>query len=168
MILHRKFGISNDEIIFGRGKYGKPFVLNFPEFHYNISHTQNAIAVALSCKDVGIDIERISNKQQKIATRFFTADEYHYIYGDPTYQDRRFYEIWTKKEAYIKCIGKGLTIQLNSFTVLDTNSELKYQSFLRDNYMISICGEYLSYENYLIEIREQDFVQKLKFFSTGK
>lgn len=168
LMLHRKFGISNDEIVISIGKYGKPFVLNFPEFHYNISHTRNAIAVALSCKDVGIDIERILNNQQKIATRCFTADEYKYIYGEQSYQDRRFYEIWTKKEAYIKCVGKGLTMQLNSFNVLDSNSEFKCYSFLRDNYMISICGEYLSCENYLIEIREYEFIQQLKLFFKSK
>lgn len=162
LIVHRKFGISNDEIVFGRGKYGKPFILNFPEFYYNISRTRNAIAIALSCKDIGIDIERILNNQQKIAMRFFTADEYQYIYGDQTYQDRRFYEIWTKKEAYIKCVGKGLTMPLNSFTVLDSNSELKCQSFLIDNYMISFCLKHLSCENNLIEIKERKFIQEFK------
>lgn len=51
--------ISNSEIKFSKGVYGKPYVDNYPGIHYNISHTRNAIAVAVSEENIGVDIEKI-------------------------------------------------------------------------------------------------------------
>ncbi len=160
MIICQKFGITNDEIIFGKGAYGKPFVVNFPNFHYNLSHTRNAIAVAISCNEIGIDIEKINNNHKEIAARFFTEDEYQYIYCTKAYQDRRFYEIWTMKEAYIKCIGKGLSMQLNSFTVLNSNSDLKCSSSFKDDYVVSFCEKKNDHSNFVIEITEKEIINK--------
>lgn len=136
----RELGLRNDEIEFGRGKYGKPFLKGHPGFYFNISHTRNAIAAAFSDHEVGIDIERIRGEEREIAKRFFTFEEYEYIYKEETAQDRRFFEIWTKKEAYLKCIGKGLLQPLDSFSVLRQNPEYPCRGFERDGYMISVCG----------------------------
>ncbi len=131
-------GITNNNILFERNKYGKPYLKNLPSFHYNISHTRNAIVLAVSDNPVGADIERIQKVKLDIAKRFFTNQEETYILNS-TNQNQAFFEIWTKKEAYIKYIGKGLSISLNSFSVFDTNISKHINHFLIDNYIISVC-----------------------------
>ena len=128
-------GIKNDEIEFGINKHGKPFLKGHPSFYFNISHTWNAIAVIFSKEEVGVDIEKIKPPDFQVSKRFFTSSEQHYIFSHEK-PDRAFYEIWTKKEAYIKCIGIGLAQPLKSFDVLNDESSI---SMHVDEYIISIC-----------------------------
>jgi len=134
----KELGISNEEIIFERNKSGKPFLLNYPKFQFNISHTRNAIAAAFSSNEIGVDIESIKPSDLAIANRFFTPSEQEYItsHDNPDYA---FYEVWTKKEAYIKHNGTGLSMPLNSFDVLDNQLKAMLQTFTIDTYIISTC-----------------------------
>ncbi len=140
----KKLGIKNSEIVFEKGKHGKPYIKRYPNFHYNISHTRNAIAVVVSDNPVGIDIEKIRKAELQIANSFFTKTEQEYINEFSSKADKRFYKIWTKKEAYIKYIGKGLLMPLNSFNTLDETISQQLQTFEKGEYMISVCGEHLN------------------------
>lgn len=93
--------LKNDHIIFTENQYGKPYLIGHPNFHFNISHTRNAIAVVVSNKPIGVDIERIGEADIEIAKRFFTDNEFNYITALSESQNESFYKIWTKKEAYI-------------------------------------------------------------------
>lgn len=163
----KDLGIENNEITFLRNKYNKPYLENHPEFNFNISHTRNAIAVAISDKPIGIDIEKERKFDLKIAERFFTANEFKYITATREKQDIHFYEIWTKKEAYIKWVGKGLTITLNSFDVLfdemffnGTNKIFvptisdRIQTIEKDGYIISICCDFPNRQTEAIVLKE--------------
>lgn len=132
--------LTNNEIEFETNEYGKPHLKGYPEFYFNISHTRNAIAVAFSNETIGVDIEKIRDADLQIAQRFFTNSEQRYIGAslDDEY-NRRFYEVWTKKEAYIKCIGTGLTTSLKSINVVDTKgAELIYIREIK-KYILSVC-----------------------------
>jgi 4'-phosphopantetheinyl transferase len=133
-------GIQNSEISFEKGKYGKPYLKNHPKFYFNISHTRRAIAVAFSKSEIGIDIERIRPCDLKIAKRFFTQEENSYINNCLDF-DKAFYEIWTKKEAYLKHTGKGLNCSLKSFDVTDIKTEQIFNTFEIENgkYIFSVC-----------------------------
>jgi len=112
----RATGFTNTQLKFSVNNYGKPFLLNRMNIHYNISHAGHYIACVISDEPVGIDIECIKDIDMKIAERFFAPDETAYIVaGDKTL---RFYEVWTKKESHIKWEGKGLYVPLPSFSVL--------------------------------------------------
>jgi len=54
-----------------------------------------------------------------------------------TYQ--RFYEVWTKKESYAKYVGKGLSIPLKTFDVIDDSIKENFSIFNINGYIISIC-----------------------------
>ncbi|MDR2649784.1 MAG: 4'-phosphopantetheinyl transferase superfamily protein [Clostridiales bacterium] len=127
--------LNNHEIEFGINEYSKPFLQGHPLFHFNISHTRNAIAAAFSNDEVGVDIEKVKAPDFQISKRFFTSSEHDYILSHKN-PDRAFYEIWTKKEAYIKCIGMGLAKPLKSFDTLDDESSI---SMYIGEYIISIC-----------------------------
>ena len=134
-------GVSNTEITFLRNRYGKPYIKEFPKYHFNISHTSNIIVIVISNDEIGVDIEKIKNADLRIAKRFFTKDEQEYILENSLVQNNRFYEVWTKKEAYMKYVGKGLYMPLKTFK--------------REDYLITICGDCLDNGFSTIETHEK-------------
>ena len=97
-IASKTLSIAENELEFEIGKNGKPHLKGIDNFHFNISHCKNTIAVAVSDSSIGIDIEKVRKADFRICDRFFTETEKEYV----GYSDRHFFEIWTKKEAYIK------------------------------------------------------------------
>ncbi len=134
----KELNLLNKEIVFAKNKNGKPFLLDHPEFQFNISHTRNAIAVAFLNREIGIDIESIKPCDLTIAKRFFTSSEQNYIFSHDN-PDDAFYEIWTKKEAYIKYLGTGLSTPLKSFDVMDDKTRPILHTDTAKKYMISTC-----------------------------
>lgn len=84
----------------------------------------------------------------KMAKRFFTVEEAEFI-NKSTDRNSAFFEIWTKKESFVKAVGKGLAIPLNSFSVLTDRIEydgavyrFKEYSVSQNGYKLFVC--YLS------------------------
>lgn len=133
--------LSNSEISFSTGKYGKPH-LDVPDchIHFSVSHTDGCIAYARHDMKCGIDVEGVRKSRVDLAERFFSEDETRHIRnsGSPDYD---FTEIWTKKESYIKMLGTGLSTPLDSFSVLDKSVAGSIFTFSRNGYVISLCSE---------------------------
>jgi 4'-phosphopantetheinyl transferase len=154
-LICEKVGIKNSEISFIRNKYGKPFLQDYPKFHYNVSHTRNAIAVAISDDPIGVDIEKIRKSEIGIAKKFFTENEFKYVTGNSKNIDERFYEIWTKKEAYIKYTGKGLSLLLSDvIDVFDPVISKRVRTIEEDGYIFTICCEWPNRQFEVIELKE--------------
>lgn len=111
-------GVRNKDISFLENSYGKPYLESFPAYGFNISHS-GLWLVCGACDDIiGIDIEAVRGVDFKVAKRFFCEEEYNELMEKP--EDERlnfFYDLWTLKESYIKSLGKGLSIPLNSFRI---------------------------------------------------
>lgn len=151
-------------------EFGKPFMNHMHGFSYNLSHSGKWVAIAYGSTEVGIDIEEIQTGREDIADRFFTEEEKSFIYT-VTGKERakRFTQIWTLKESYIKYLGTGLSTRLNSFSVnaLDgvvTNQNGKIQKKLRlksylfeTDYYLSICS--MEEEVILHKVRLEDLIQ---------
>lgn len=118
-IIIEELGIINKCIIFEKNKYGKPYLEGYENFKFNISHSGKFVVCAIDDKSIGIDIEEVKHIEHKgIAKSFFTENEFDYIIkGDLSTQLDKFYNIWTLKESYIKCAGKGLNMPLKSFSI---------------------------------------------------
>lgn len=126
------FGENADlEVAFGEN--GKPYFKHYPSFNFNISHSENILAVAFSDSPVGIDVEKIRDVNLKIAQKYFSEEEKKLAHNNDD-----FFYVWTRKEAYIKQSGKGLSVPLSSFCSLE-NENIK--TFKFDRFVISICGE---------------------------
>ncbi len=125
--------VSNDALVFLQNPSGKPYLRDYPDLQFNVSHTRNAIAIALSNREVGVDIERVGKVDWLIARRYFTTAEIDWIEAGGAEADERFYTVWTRKEAYLKWRGEGLSIPLSSF---ETGGELFF-STRRGDYLIS-------------------------------
>lgn len=116
---------------------GKPFFKFLPDFYFNISHTDGLTVIAVSESEVGVDVEKLRKADLRIAKRRFLKCEAEYIKSAKS--DRRFFEVWTKKEAYLKYKGTGLAGGLDSVNVFECIPEIK--TFYFEDYIISICCE---------------------------
>lgn len=110
--------VSEESIVFGIGDHGKPFAFGL-SVEFNISHSGNMVACAIADAPIGIDIEQIRPIRLSTAKRIFTPEELVSLFGHaPVPNDfektpdaamlLRFFELWTAKEAYGKCVGTGL------------------------------------------------------------
>lgn len=139
-------------IQFEYNTFGKPSLKSNPDYYFSISHCKNCIAFISDISPIGIDIEQIKTTNLNIAKRFFTTHEYQYIFNSND-TISSFFEIWTKKEAYIKMLGVGLSKPLNSFDVLNPNLlDVNFHNILIDNFQLSICHRKLIKTSYDINI----------------
>lgn len=114
------------ELIFTTNQYGKPALRgrNLPQF--NLSHTEGRALFAISdTGEVGVDIEKQRPLDfHEMAKHFFSKIEYELLEQLPLHkQQESFFSCWTRKEAYIKAKGLGLSLPLSDFTV-EPNSAL--------------------------------------------
>ncbi|MCL2874342.1 MAG: 4'-phosphopantetheinyl transferase superfamily protein [Defluviitaleaceae bacterium] len=149
-----KLGLKPDEIVFLADENGKPYLKNAPEFHFNISHTNSAVAAAISNKPIGVDIELIkpeNSRLMNVAKKMFLPDEFEYITAQDDGANKRFFEIWTRKEAYAKYIGTGIFAKDSEFTpmsfnVLNPGFDGRIDTFFIEgsefSFVLSVCGEY--------------------------
>ncbi len=104
--------------------YGKPALSNEAgqeRLSFNLSHAHGYILYVFTRgREVGIDIERIRPEaaHDGVAERFFSNKEVSTLRALPRHaQAIGFFNCWTRKEAYIKARGEGLSIPLNQFDV---------------------------------------------------
>ncbi len=109
-------------IAFEYSSYGKPS-LRKPqsEIQFNTSHAADKALVACSRgMEIGVDIEDISRKlePEDLARRFFSPQESEKLDALPAdLRHLAFLRCWTCKEAYVKAVGKGLSLGLDQFDV---------------------------------------------------
>ena len=109
---------------FRYSEHGKPsLVLTDPEkdLRFNLSHTQGAVLLGI-CRQraIGVDVERVREdfSPQEIATRFFSDSERQALMSLPQAEQRQaFFRCWTRKEAFLKARGHGLSFPLERFDV---------------------------------------------------
>lgn len=125
-LLRRALGADCCQI--QKGKNGKPFVKDCPDFHYNLSHSGRYVVIAWGNTEVGIDVQQhdAAADLEGIGARFFTSDELVYIREDAARRTERFYEIWTKKESCLKYTGEGLRRDMRSFSTLMPEQPIRY------------------------------------------
>lgn len=116
-IVCKQRNLKIEDIQVDNNQYGKPFFKNIPDFHFNVSHSGDWVVCVAHNSPVGTDIEQVQPIEIDIAKRFFSRSEYQALIAkDSSEQLSFFYDIWTAKESYIKAVGKGLSIPLDSFS----------------------------------------------------
>lgn len=105
--IKKSFNIPFCEQRFAFGKYGKPYLYEHPEVHFNMSHSCNLAAVAVSDREVGIDIEKLRDYKENVAEKYFSEYEKNCVKISLAPQTE-YTKIWTAKEAVLKMHGTGL------------------------------------------------------------
>lgn len=99
----------------------KPILADEQKIQFNLSHSRDLAIIAISKNHpIGIDIEYMQKKDIlcDLAQRFFSPQEYaEYLSLPDAQKTAGFYNCWTRKEAFVKALGIGITCPLKSFTV---------------------------------------------------
>jgi 4'-phosphopantetheinyl transferase len=122
--LAARLATSPASLSFEYGPHGKPaLAAPFAQsgWRFNISHSADMALLGLSHqRDIGVDLEfwRKLADEEALARRYFSPVEIKsYLSLDPTRRRNGFFNCWTRKEAYIKAVGRGLGLPLDSFDV---------------------------------------------------
>ena len=114
--------IEPADVLFIYVEKGKPSLANHRLF-FNLSHSHNEACIAVSSEAaLGVDVEYIRpptrNTWADLARRFFSSAEIKALSNLPdSMQSEAFFACWTRKEAFVKALGKGLTFPLRNVTV---------------------------------------------------
>lgn len=100
---------------------GKPFLKNYPQVHFNISHGKDMVVCGVGTSPLGVDVEAIRPVKRSMSRRVLTPGEQVFLEeseknGGENGWYRDFFRLWTLKESYVKAVGKGLSID---FTTLE-------------------------------------------------
>jgi 4'-phosphopantetheinyl transferase len=108
-------------IAFGYGKKGKPALSGSTDLQFSVAHSAEVAAYAVSVgAPVGVDVERLRplDQLETIAERTFSRRECEVLRGLPVeLRPAGFFNCWTRKEAYVKALGEGLSYPLQQFSV---------------------------------------------------
>ena len=119
-ILSRYLQNNSAKLTFSLNQYGKPTLVN-STLEFNLSHSGEFALVAVTQgRKVGVDVERIRQgiSSHVIAQQYFSKAEVAELQSLPLEQrESAFFICWTRKEAYIKAQGLGLSLPLESFDV---------------------------------------------------
>lgn len=158
-------GIKNP--IFKLDKNNKPYLANYNNIYFNLSHSEDMIACGISDTPLGVDIEYIDETiDLNLAKHYFFNKEYKAIINSENPIDE-FFNYWVLKESYMKYTGLGFKLDLDSFEIKKNNSDeinliinnqvnnnIKFSLFDVGEYKLAIASKYTVKE--AIEINVDD------------
>jgi 4'-phosphopantetheinyl transferase len=150
-VLLRKMLRTDEYIDCKVDEHGKPYLVNLP-YHISLSHSFDYAAVMISKRrPVGIDIEQVNEKVERIARKFMRKEELDFI--DDEHRIPQLYVCWCAKEAIYKCFGQKEVsfvnnILLDKFTLADYGSLDAH--LIKDDINLNFKVGYLQYEDYMV------------------
>lgn len=110
------FGLTPNQASFTRSVSGKPEIAGRPDLHFNLSHSHELVVCALARQAIGIDVDLLAREVNPLALAqaYFSPDEVAWITRRGRPSLARFMALWVLKEAYLKALGCGLTVALDS------------------------------------------------------
>ena len=124
LLLSRYLHTLPEQIQLRYGPQNKPYLAEKntqPLLQFNLAHSHNLAVYAVTRRqELGVDIEALRplDDKEQIARRFFSTAEYNTLVSLPEEQKLTgFFNCWTRKEAYLKALGDGLTQPLDQFSV---------------------------------------------------
>jgi 4'-phosphopantetheinyl transferase len=141
-----EINIANPE--FQTEKYGKAYLSNYPNIHFNLSHSGKYVACAIADTHIGVDIEYNDPEiDLNIAKNYFFNSEYKRIIESEN-PSNEFFSYWVLKESYMKYTGLGFNLKLDEFEIImenediklkDDKNNLKFNLFDVDNYKLAFA-----------------------------
>lgn len=124
---------------------GKPFLAD-GSFCFNLSHSSHFAACAISNHSVGLDVQLLSPCRDDAVRRFFTQREQEFVFGAEQ-PGEAFTRLWCRKESYLKAVGLGLRMKLDSFdlsgsdpTISDKGITYSIREYRVDDLFFCVCA----------------------------
>ena len=147
-VLKRDYKIEKcPEIL--RDDMGKPY-FDDNKLHFNVSHSGDYLAIAVSEQPVGIDIQESKNIKEGMYRKVVQPEETELI---GNHRQKDFLRLWTLKESFVKAEGKGLRIALKDYHFQKENDRyfviyggqrmpwtFNIEETLIEEYFLSVCG----------------------------
>jgi phosphopantetheinyl transferase len=149
-VLLRKMLRTDEYIDCKVDEHGKPYLVNLP-YHISLSHSFDYAAVMISKEPVGIDIEQVKQKVERIAHKFMRKEELDAI--NEMDKINQLYVCWCAKEAVYKCYGQKEVSFLENILLQPFNFEghgCVKANLLKGETNINYNVGYLQYQDYMI------------------
>lgn len=142
--LHRAKPNAPVPLLRSKMKSGKPYLPEYPDFHFSLSHSGIWAVCAVGEYPVGVDVEQVRELRRGVAERWFSAEECALLAQLPP---DGFYQFWTLKEAAVKASGEGLARGLSRARVTMEQTPVILLEHFRafpvafpdKNYRLSLC-----------------------------
>lgn len=126
---------------FGYGAQGKPFLPEQPEICFNLSHTADLLVVAVATgHELGVDVEQVFSEtvMNEVSGTVLSSPE-SVAFGrlDPAERREWFVRLWTRKEAYIKADGRGMSLPLDRIDVATRPGRVRLLGDVPDDWPVS-------------------------------
>ena len=137
-------------------EHGKPYLKDYRDIHFNISHSGSIAVCAMSDKELGADTEKTKHFSKALIEHVFLTSEKKFIHPDTS--DRDCTRMWTIKESIMKYLGTGIGLGAKSIT-LDMNEPISavcdshditglcFTVFEADGHMLTVCSPYPEFVN---------------------
>ena len=148
---------QSEEIVFSYAQHGKPYIsdkVNNKPVEFNISHSGDYALIALTLENqIGVDIEEMNQNIDcvSLSSRFFSEQEKCSLSKlSEADQLDAFFRIWTRKESFIKAVGKGVAFGLDNFSVpiekaIDSMMKIKTNEAMKEEWN---CYDLIELDNY--------------------
>ena len=114
-------GTNGNEVNLSYGLNGKPLWKDFPEIQFSVTHSKHAFALAfIKHSRVGIDLEDLNRSMdmKALAKFLFSENELQKFYStDEKFHSEQLLNAWTRKEAFVKASGRGMSFPLHQLEV---------------------------------------------------
>lgn len=133
--LQKEYNITDFTLEYA--EHGKPYLLNYPNIHFNISHCKYGVAVVVSSCSVGVDIESNDSYCEDIAN-FVLSEQELLTVKQSLNVSKSFVNIWTQKEAYLKFSGEGIIDEMKQ-VLLKVDCNMITTICESEKYTLSLC-----------------------------
>lgn len=143
--LHGTYGLSGS-LALSRTPEGKPFLRDFPDIQFSVSHCAGMVACAVDCVETGVDVEAVRPYSERLVSRCLAPAEQEQLFRHGWGQEEAFFRFWTLKESYGKALGIGLgyplrevSFQLGERPQCCMDGVSFIQKVINRHFILSVC-----------------------------
>lgn len=143
--LKREFHIGG-RMAMAYGPHGKPYLKDYPDIYFNLSHCSQGVVCAVSQNNIGVDMETMDENRMFFSADVFSQKELEHIVS--LQKADEFFRLWVLKEATVKCTGTGLVYGADGIEFLSPGGG----AFCKDGFMyhlkkidrmyLAVCSNY--------------------------
>lgn len=147
-----EYGIRERDVVYSYGRYGKPYLKDYPEIHFNVSHSGSMALAVFSSLEVGCDIESIRMYDEDVAAICFTPRERESIRNAED-SALSFSRLWCIKESFLKAVGVGLGGSMQNISAAGEGLSLRLEQDI-DRRKWKISTDVI--DNHVIAVTEEE------------